>query len=480
MFNFLSHNPYRVIGLPSNAGLKNIQKNLSVLKAYSKIGKYKKSDYDLTYFNFSNIDRSQAVIDRVESKILLDENKVKYSLYWFSDSNAYDSVALKNLFDSNPNKAEEIWDKCTKGKKINKNNISSFNNYSSLMLFKELNYSKNDQLNKTNNSITSIRKALNIKLAIVNSEFFNEFCQMIGSSKKIDSNSIKTFLAESILEILQKNYDDKDLAKLSRGLDESFSTLILIKISEKPIEELNTIINGLDRKLKSNSDNNSNNISSKLGLQIGMELVMSTKNKIEDLKSLMGADNFQFKDICNKLANLIIDCGIAYWNSTQDISYTKKYINNYKYALLLANNHKTKERANSIIKHSKEIENNSVCKICSCEEKSTYVRIKMYRMNFDNSYSFFPDGGYKLETCRSCATKINIQGWLTFIFTAIPYGLMYLWVLDFIALIYVTGRFPQIFKWLRRQMRKISYQSLVIKDPAIKKLKNEGYKLGMP
>ena len=52
MFNFLSHNPYRVIGLPSNAGLKNIQKNLSVLKAYSKIGKYKKSDYDLTYFNF--------------------------------------------------------------------------------------------------------------------------------------------------------------------------------------------------------------------------------------------------------------------------------------------------------------------------------------------------------------------------------------------------------------------------------------------
>ena len=29
-------------------------------------------------------------------------------------------------------------------------------------------------------------------------------------------------------------------------------------------------------------------------------------------------------------------------------------------------------------------------------------------------------------------------------------------------------------------MRKISYQSLVIKDPAIKKLKNEGYKLGMP
>ena len=101
-------------------------------------------------------------------------------------------------------------------------------------------------------------------------------------------------------------------------------------------------------------------------------------------------------------------------------------------------------------------------------------------MNYGNSYSYFPDGGYKLETCKSCANKINIQGWLTFIYTAIPYGIMYLWALDLIALLWVTGRYPQIFYWLRRQMRKISYQPLVTKDPAIEKLKNEGYKLGMP
>tara|TARA_B100002052_G_scaffold176089_1_gene160229 strand:- start:10887 stop:12329 length:1443 start_codon:yes stop_codon:yes gene_type:complete len=480
MFNLFSYNPYRIIGVPSNAGLKKIQKNLSVLRAYSKIGKNQNNDYDLNCLNFSNNDNSQEIINNVESKILLDENKVKYSLYWFTDSNAYDSVALKSLFNGNSDKAEEIWDKSTKGKKINKKNVSSFNNFSSLLLFKELDSSKNDQLNKTNNSINSIRKALNIKFGLISSEFFNDFCQLNGCSKEIDSNSMKTFLAESILETLKKNYDDKDFAKLSKGLNESLSTLILIKISEKPIEELNTIIAAFDRKLKSNSDKNSDNISSKLGLEIGIELVNTTKTKIENLRSLMGLDNFQFKDICNKLANLIIDCGIAYWNSTQDISYTKKYINNYKYALSLASNHKTKERANSIIKHSKEVETNSVCKICDCEEKSTFVRVKMYRMNYGNSYSYFPDGGYKLETCKSCANKINIQGWLTFIYTAIPYGIMYLWALDLIALFWVTGRYPQIFYWLRRQMRKISYQPLVTKDPAIKKLNNEGYKLGMP
>ena len=56
MFNFLSYNPYRIIGVPSNAGLKKIQKNLSVFKAFSKIGKQQKSDYDLACFNFSEID----------------------------------------------------------------------------------------------------------------------------------------------------------------------------------------------------------------------------------------------------------------------------------------------------------------------------------------------------------------------------------------------------------------------------------------
>ena len=104
---------------------------------------------------------------------------------------------------------------------------------------------------------------------------------------------MKTFLAESILETLKKNYDDKDFAKLSKGLNESLSTLILIKISEKPIEELNTIIAEFDRKLKSNSDKNSDNISSKLGLEIGIELVNTTKTKIENLRSLMGLDNLK-------------------------------------------------------------------------------------------------------------------------------------------------------------------------------------------
>lgn len=78
---YLSKKPFRVIGISSNLGQKIIQKNLSKLKAFSEIGKSKEFDYDLSFLNLAPIDRSSDIISKAESRILLDENKLKYSLF---------------------------------------------------------------------------------------------------------------------------------------------------------------------------------------------------------------------------------------------------------------------------------------------------------------------------------------------------------------------------------------------------------------
>ena len=83
MFN---NNPYRFLGVTSNSGVKNIQKNLSKIKAYSKIGKHLTLPYELSFFNLLEINRSESLINDAENKILLDPNKVKYSLFWFIDN----------------------------------------------------------------------------------------------------------------------------------------------------------------------------------------------------------------------------------------------------------------------------------------------------------------------------------------------------------------------------------------------------------
>ena len=94
---FLSENPFRTIGLPSNSGLKQIHKNISKLKAFSKLEKEVNFDYDLNFLNLSKIDRTIEKITKVESRFLLDENKLKYSMFWFQKSSPFDDVALSNL-----------------------------------------------------------------------------------------------------------------------------------------------------------------------------------------------------------------------------------------------------------------------------------------------------------------------------------------------------------------------------------------------
>ena len=81
MFN---NNPYRFLGVVSNAGAKAIQKNLSKIKAYSKIGKYISLPYELNFFNIIELNRSDSLIIESENKILLDINKIKHSLFWFN------------------------------------------------------------------------------------------------------------------------------------------------------------------------------------------------------------------------------------------------------------------------------------------------------------------------------------------------------------------------------------------------------------
>ena len=128
---YFSQNPYRVIGVPSNSRIKLIQKNLSKLKAFSKLGKKIELDFDLTFLNLEKVDRSSDVISKVESRILLDEKKIKYSLFWFQDVSSYDSIALAKLIKGDTDKALEIWTKAMKSEEVNSKNFSAFNNSSS-------------------------------------------------------------------------------------------------------------------------------------------------------------------------------------------------------------------------------------------------------------------------------------------------------------------------------------------------------------
>ena len=353
---YLSKNPFRVIGISSNSGQKIIQKNLSKLKAFSKIGKSKEFDYDLSFLNLAPIDRSFDIISKIENRILLDENKLKYSLFWFQDITSFDSIALANLIKGDSDKALEIWAKTMKSGDVNSKNFSAFNNTSTLLLLLQLESSKTDELKNDNVSISKLKQVLDQKMKLIKSDYFVDYCLSIGVKSDINTTEIQKFFTETMLEVLNQNFTNKQLLELVSGLDADLSEAINSSLVKEPISNIKEQLKISAAALKDNV---------KEGLVIGKILIKNTVSDIRYLKETLGVKHYNYESLAGNLSNQILQCGINYFNETGD---DQSYLNSYKYALSIAPNEKTKSRAKDTIKHCEEEKEANICWFC--EKKS--------------------------------------------------------------------------------------------------------------
>jgi len=339
---FFSSNPFRVVGVLSNSGLKIIQKNLSKLKAFSKLGKALEFDFDFPFLNLEVVDRSSDMISKVESRILLDENKLKYSLFWFLDLSSIDSIALANLIKGDSDKALEIWAKAMKSGEVNSKNFSAFNNASTLLLLLQLESSKIDRFRNDSVSISKLKQALDQKLKLINSDFFVDFCLSIGVKSEVNSTQIQSVFTETLLDILNQNFTNKQLLELVNGLDAPFSESVSNSLVKEPMSNIKDEINTAAAALKSNT---------KEGLVIGKLLIKNTVSDLKYLKETLGEDHYNYESLADKLSNQILQCGINFFNETGD---DQDYISSYEYALFIAPNDKSKTRAKECIKHCED------------------------------------------------------------------------------------------------------------------------------
>ena len=339
---FFSSNPFRVVGVLSNSGLKIIQKNLSKLKAFSKLGKALEFDFDFPFLNLEVVDRSSDMISKVESRILLDENKLKYSLFWFLDVSSIDSIALANLIKGDSDKALEIWAKAMKSGEVNSKNFSAFNNASTLLLLLQLESSKIDRFRNDSVSISKLKQALDQKLKLINSDFFVDFCLSIGVKSEVNSTQIQSVFTETLLDILNQNFTNKQLLELVNGLDAPFSESVSNSLVKEPMSNIKDEINTAAAALKSNT---------KEGLVIGKLLIKNTVSDLKYLKETLGEDHYNYESLADKLSNQILQCGINFFNETGD---DQDYISSYEYALFIAPNDKSKTRAKECIKHCED------------------------------------------------------------------------------------------------------------------------------
>ena len=396
---YFSNNPYRILGVPSNAGLKEIQKNISKLKAFSKIGKEMELDYNLSFLNLSKLDRSDTLLSKSNNQLNLDKDKIKNSLFWFADLSPIDSVALAHLIKGDIVKATEIWEKATVSKDVSAKNYSSFNNFSTLLFLNALDDSKTDTFKKDDTSIKQIRKAIKLKAEFISSTLFNDYCESICKSNPVSSVDAEEFFTNIILTLLRKNFTPKELIVLFEGLNSNLEDTLSDSLKEAPISNIKSHIDTASNSIKKDK---------KSGINAGKQLIRNTLKDVKYLKEVSSSNDLQFQSISDKLSNQILECGIVCFNETGD---DQEYLSSYEYALSIAHSEKTKNRAKECVKHCKE---EKIANLCSyCEEKNINrqdsYQISLYK---ETHRTWFPrrvqyqQATLKLYYCKSCLEKI--------------------------------------------------------------------------
>ena len=467
----LNSNPYRFLGVTSNSGIKNIQKNLSKIKAYSKIGKHLSLPYELSFFNLQKIDRSESLTKEAENKILLDPNKVKYSLFWFNEANSIDKIALENLNKGNFEKSETIWRKVIKDNSISKSNFSAYNNLSTLLFLRSLSNENNDKFENSKTSIPLIKEALKLKSELIFSDHLYDLSSLItGNENATNKENILDFFNENISQLFNTNFSSIEISNIIKDSNNELSQSFNFSLIKEPLDSLNILINDSNNLL---NDNHSN------GMEIGKDLIKNSVSQLKLLKDILGTNDIKYQSISDKLANQILQCGILYFNKTAD---DQDYMSSYKYAKSISFKDSTIERANTTIKHCEDELKAKICGFCNSNEvmKGSSMRVKMHKMNWDNSYSYFKNGGLEVPCCKSCSSSNSNKSIKSFfigflIWAAVSAGTVG-W---FLGIDFFFARFSMS-KWIFRKIKTKFYYDEISHHPMILKLKLEGYDFGMP
>lgn len=333
--DIIKNNPYRIIGIPSNATAKEIQGRKSKITAYAKVGKQITSEFDFPLFD--SIERQEDKIEKAFSAIQQSKEMLENSLFWFLNTNSFDETAINYLRNGDKEKAVEIWGKVTTDKEVTPKNYSCFNNIGTLKLLGK--------------SQEEIKEGIEKKIKLIESDCFTNFVHSVAGEAYIIDNQkqIEKFIDDILKQYLGK-FSSTDTLKLFSNCNGTTQKYLSQKFTEEPIHNIESQI---ERTKKNRNDNKIN------AFKFGLKLYQNTKSDLVLLKSLLRENDLNYKMIADNLAKEIMQCGIDYFNESQKNDSSEAYLENAmqlnKLAKSIAIGKLTIDRADDQIKSLEEM-----------------------------------------------------------------------------------------------------------------------------
>ena len=303
--NILRNNPYRLLGVYSNSPTKERLANHNRMKAFLKVGKPVSFPLDLPQY-LSAIQRTEASVMDAEAQLTLPKDQLLYAQFWFVKATHLDEVAFNHLFAGEIDKAEEIWQK--------KDTASSLQNRIVCALMRE-----------------DYRRAITCAETLYENPLYSN--QFVSAILGTDGNADIGSLAFRFLDEL---CDEVGANKLLPFInDDAWESHVEEKAVKSLVDSIQDAI-AIAKKSKGKE--------AEARLNAGEALRENTRGAFQQLKGFLSATDLQYQMIADKLGLEILQCGIDYFNGSEEPEAAHKAMSLQKYAQSIVVGQMAKDR----------------------------------------------------------------------------------------------------------------------------------------
>lgn len=303
--NILQNNPYRLLGIYANSSARDQLASIHKLEAYLKVGRQTALPLELPGF-FPVEEKTVDIIKDAAAKLALPQSKLHYAQLWFLKIDQFDEIAFKHLLDGDIAKALEIWGK--------HDSVSSLQNRIVCHLVQ----------NSLSDAIHCAEKLYG------NTGYISQFVSsVVGEGIGVATDN----LGLDFIDALSENVE----------LGELLSTISLPTwqqhVKQKLIAPLVSSIQDAIAKSKQ-----SRGKGAEVRLAAGNTLMQQANLLLTKLQGLLPKTDMQYQSIVDRLANEVLQCGIDYFNNSEDDDAPQKAMVLQKYALSIAVGPMAKDR----------------------------------------------------------------------------------------------------------------------------------------
>lgn len=296
--NAISDNPFRMLGIFVNASSKEQNASLTKIKRYLEVNKSPEMECDFNEV-LCQLSRTTEKVSDANGSIYLPADKFKAALFWVAKSEPFHEIAFGHFKAGNYSKTFEILSKgCSWGSVLNKSTLSL-------------------SIGKINYGLEHLFKL------ICDDSLRNDFCKNVcGNDYVIDAKDASDVVVDELLAIM----DPKELWQYLSGCctkHPSSLDYLSSKILEKPISAIDIAISRARESFSEGANEN---------YKAGLQLMYSTKVALAQLLELRSVSEQRVTNCIDSLAKTILQCGINYYNGTDEYDSAKNALALQEYA----------------------------------------------------------------------------------------------------------------------------------------------------